>query len=86
MKPGGRLAYATCSVLPRENGEVAAAFELEHPQFRPLPIARAAETPELTDLARSRLPALAAEGFMLQLTPHRAGTDGFFLAVFERTA
>jgi 16S rRNA (cytosine967-C5)-methyltransferase len=87
VRPGGRLAYATCSVLAAENGEVAAAFELEHPQFRPLPIAAAAaRTPELTDAARQRLPELAEGGHMLQLTPHSAGTDGFFLALFERTA
>ncbi len=86
VKPGGRLAYATCSVLAAENGEVAANFELDHPQFRPLRIATAAETPELTDAFRAQLPALAAESFMLQLTPHRSGTDGFFLALFERIA
>jgi 16S rRNA (cytosine967-C5)-methyltransferase len=86
VRPGGRLAYATCSVLPAENAAVASAFELDHPRFRPLPIASAADTAELTDAARQRLPELAEGGHMLQLTPHSAGTDGFFLALFERTA
>ena len=86
VRPGGRLVYATCSVLPPENAEVAEAFELEHPQFRPLSVAAAAQTPELTDEARARLPELAGGGSRLQLTPHSAGTDGFFLALFERNA
>ena len=86
VKPGGRLAYATCSVLGAENGAVADAFELDHPQFRPLPIAQAADTPDLTDAARQRLCELAAGGARLQLTPHQTGTDGFFLALFERIA
>ncbi|WP_174300855.1 RsmB/NOP family class I SAM-dependent RNA methyltransferase [Caulobacter sp. S45] len=86
VKPGGRLAYATCSVLPAENEAVAAAFELNHPQFRPWPIARVLDAPDLTDAARIRLAELAGGGSRLQLTPHQSGTDGFFLALFERTA
>ncbi len=86
VRPGGRLAYATCSVLAAENMAVAAGFEMDHPRFRPVPIAQAAQTPDLTDDARVRLPELAAGGAMLQLSPHRSGTDGFFLALFERIA
>ena len=84
VKPGGRLAYATCSVLAAENGEVLDGFETDHPQFRPLPIAEAAWTPDITDAARAYLPQLAAGGARLQLSPHRSGTDGFFLALYER--
>ena len=87
VRPGGRLAYATCSVLAVENEEVASGFELDHPQFRPIPIAAAADDArDLTGAGRARLGELAEGGHMLQLTPHRAGTDGFFLALFERTA
>ena len=86
VRPGGRLVYATCSILAPENAEVAEAFELDHPQFRPLSVAKATQTPDLTDEARTRLPELAGDGAMLQLTPHSAGTDGFFVALFERFA
>jgi 16S rRNA (cytosine967-C5)-methyltransferase len=86
VKPGGGLAYATCSVLPAENAEIAAGFAAAHPEFAPVAIARAAETPALTDPARARLAALSDGGHTLQLTPRSSGTDGFFLALFERTA
>jgi 16S rRNA (cytosine967-C5)-methyltransferase len=86
VRPGGRLVYATCSILDQENAEVAAAFTTAHPTFKPIPIAEAAQTPNFTDVARERLATLAAGGHTLQLTPRRTGTDGFFCALFERTA
>lgn len=85
VRPGGRLAYATCSVLHAENGAVADAFLEAHPDFAPIPISYAAATPNLTDAARVKLGELA-DGHRLQLTPHRSGTDGFFLALFTRIA
>jgi 16S rRNA (cytosine967-C5)-methyltransferase len=86
VKPGGRLAYATCSVFGAENDAVASAFAAAHPAFRPVAIARAAQTTDLTDAARLRLAELSGDGHTLQLTPRRSGTDGFFLALFERSA
>jgi 16S rRNA (cytosine967-C5)-methyltransferase len=86
VKPGGRLAYATCSVFEAENEAVARAFATAHPAFRPVAIAKASQTPDLTDAARSRLAELAGDGHTLQLTPRRSSTDGFFLALFERSA
>ena len=83
VRPGGRLAYATCSVLLEENHAVADAFFAAHPDFTPRPIAEAAATPNLTDAARARLGQIA-EGHRLLLTPHRTQTDGFFLALFTR--
>ncbi len=84
VKRGGRLAYATCSVLHEENGAVADLFLSRHPDFAPRPIATAADTPFLTTAAQARLSALAAPPHMLQMTPRRTGTDGFFIALFER--
>ena len=84
VRPGGRLAYVTCSVLPAENGDVVQSFAAKHPQFRPLPVVEAAKTDMLTDAARARLAELAHGGHTVQLSPLRTGTDGFFIALFER--
>jgi 16S rRNA (cytosine967-C5)-methyltransferase len=74
LKPGGRLVYATCSILADENEAVAEAFQAAQPEFAAL------HCGEL--LAEQRV-ALEA-GQYLQLWPHRHATDGFFAAVFER--
>jgi 16S rRNA (cytosine967-C5)-methyltransferase len=74
VKPGGRLVYATCSILPGENEAVADAFSAAHTDFRPLSCA------EL--LAAQRIPLDTGE--RLRLWPHRHGTDGFFAAAWQR--
>jgi 16S rRNA (cytosine967-C5)-methyltransferase len=74
VKPGGRLVYATCSILPDENEAVADAFAGSHPEFKAL------ACNEL--LAVQRIPL--DTGAQLRLWPHRHGTDGFFAAAFER--
>jgi 16S rRNA (cytosine967-C5)-methyltransferase len=78
-KPGGRLVYATCSLLQAENEAVADAFEAQHGDtFVRLPVH------EL--LAQARVEAavdLDSQG-RLRLWPHRHGTDGFFAAVWQR--
>lgn len=74
LKPGGRLVYATCSLLAEENEAVADAFAASHPQFSALSCA------EL--LKAQRIPLDTGE--RLRLWPHRHGTDGFFAAAFER--
>lgn len=77
---GGRLIYATCSLLREENEERIAAFLARHPDFRALPIAGVwAET--LKDVP---CPDTALAGDFLRLTPRLHGTDGFFVAVLER--
>ena len=80
LKPGGRLVYATCSVLPQENEQVAEAFGAAHPDFEPCNVAEllaALKVPHAADLCN-------AEGRFLRLWPHRHGTDGFFAAVWQR--
>lgn len=74
VKPGGRLAYATCSVLRAENEEVALAFAARHPDF----------VPDESRWARERIPPRCFEGASLRLDPVRTGTDGFFLALWRR--
>ncbi len=76
VRKGGRLVYATCSLLAEENEAQVSGFLDRHPDFAVVPLARAwpLDTP----------PPCA--GDYLSLTPARHGTDGFFAAVLERAA
>ena len=86
VKPGGRLVFVTCSMLRGENEATADVFEENNPAFSPVPVAEALKAANLTDAARERLGALAEGGHRLRLSPASTGTDGFFAAVYERTA
>ncbi|RLJ39177.1 RsmB/NOP family class I SAM-dependent RNA methyltransferase [Acidovorax sp. 106] len=83
LKPGGRLVYATCSILPQENEAIAEAFSAAHPDFIPLD---AGET--LAQLKVAQAASLCSGGetgsAYLRLWPHRHQTDGFFAAVWTR--
>ena len=80
VKSGGRLVYATCSVLPQENELIAQAFSQAHPDFVPL---NAAQT--LAQLKVEGAAGLCTEGGdYLRLWPHRHATDGFFAAAWVR--
>jgi len=74
VKSGGRLVYATCSILPEENEMVVDAFLAAHPDFMRL---SAAEI-----LAKQEI--VVDTGEDLRLLPHVHGTDGFYAAVMER--
>jgi len=78
LKSGGRLVYATCSLLPQENEEVALAFGAVNPDFTPMAVA-----PLLTQLKVESAEGLCSGPF-LRLWPHRHSTDGFFAAVWVR--
>ena len=83
VKSGGRLVYATCSVLPEENEAIAEAFAAANPVFEPLDAAAL-----LAGLKVEGADALCAGGDnatrYLRLWPHRHATDGFFAAVWNR--
>ncbi|PIF29520.1 16S rRNA (cytosine967-C5)-methyltransferase [Acidovorax sp. 56] len=83
LKPGGRLVYATCSILPQENEAIAEAFSAAHPDFIPLDVG---ET--LAQLKVAQAASLCSGGetgsAYLRLWPHRHQTDGFFAAVWTR--
>ena len=78
LKSGGRLVYATCSVLPQENEDIANAFSAAHPDFVQVPV-----LDELTRLKVTNAQSLCS-GQFLRLWPHRHGTDGFFAAIWVR--
>ena len=78
LKPGGRLVYATCSLLREENEAVAQAFGEQEPGFEVLPAAQALAPLKLAD------PGALCSGDFLRLWPHRHATDGFFAAVWVR--
>ena len=80
LKTGGRLVYATCSVLRRENEAIAEAFGLANPDFAVLEAA-----PLLTQLGVERSDSLCS-GAYLRLWPHLHHTDGFFAAVWQKAA
>jgi 16S rRNA (cytosine967-C5)-methyltransferase len=80
VKAGGRLVYATCSLLRRENEDIAEAFSAAHPDFERLDAATVLESSQV-----ERAGELVRDG-MVRLWPHRHQTDGFFAAAWQRKA
>jgi 16S rRNA (cytosine967-C5)-methyltransferase len=78
LKPGGRLVYATCSLLKEENEHIAEAFSAANPGFHLL---QAAEV--LTQAGVENAPKLCSGAF-LRLWPYQHQTDGFFAAVWQK--
>ena len=74
LKAGGRLVYATCSLLAEENEEVVETFLKEHPEFTPIHCGKILQQQGIDIEAGERM----------RLWPHVHGTDGFFAAAFER--
>ena len=76
VKPGGRLVYATCSILREENEAIADEFAATHNDFRPASC--------MALLAAQKITLDTGEN--LRLWPHLHATDGFFAAAFERSS
>lgn len=74
VRPGGRIVYITCSVLPEENEDAVARFLDAHADFTAGALAE-------TSFGR---PGLERPHGALQLTPAHTGTDGFYVASLHR--
>ena len=83
VKPKGRIAYVTCSVLAEENGDQVRAFVERHPDFS---VEKPAETAQVLGERAylfSRAALISEHGLLM--TPRRTETDGFFVSLLRRT-
>jgi 16S rRNA (cytosine967-C5)-methyltransferase len=84
LKPDGRIAYITCSVLEEENGAQVRAFLGRHPSFVTEAPGTVAQALGERALVFSKAARLSGEGILM--TPRLTGTDGFFVALLRRGA
>lgn len=77
VAPGGRLIYATCTVIRAENRAVVEALRAAHPELEPVP------AKDVWGKQRAQ-PITDADSHYLEVLPHVHGTDGFFAAVLRR--
>jgi 16S rRNA (cytosine967-C5)-methyltransferase len=76
--PGGRLVYATCSLLEEENGAITAAFLAKHPEFETVPAA------DILARQGGAVPEGMPDDGSLRLLTHRHGTDCFYALAMQR--
>lgn len=76
LGPGGRLVYATCTLLSVENADVVSGFLGAHPELARVPL----------DRVLGARAATLGDGTAFTVAPHTHGTDGFFAAVLQRAA
>lgn len=80
VKLGGKLIYATCSIIPSENDGSISSFLAANPKFKCLSIAE-----HLANIGQSEiLKHVYQTQFGIQFTPLKSNTDGFFFAILER--
>ena len=78
VKPGGRLVYATCSLLDEENSAITAAFLAQHPEFEAVPAS------EILARQGAKVPDGMPLDGSLELLTHRHGTDCFYALTMRR--
>ena len=83
VKPGGRIAYVTCSVLAAENGDQVRGFLTRHPAFSVVPPAETTAALGERAFLYRRAVLMMDEGLLM--TPRRTDTDGFFVAVLRKS-
>ena len=83
VKPGGRIAYVTCSVLAEENGDQIQAFLARETGFRLVPSGEVANALGERAYLFRRAALMSDEGLLM--TPRRTDTDGFYLSVLARS-
>ncbi len=81
-KPGGRIAYVTCSVLPEENNNQVGAFVTRHPDFSVEKPADMAKVLGERAYLFARAALISEQGLLM--TPRRTDTDGFFVSLLRR--
>jgi 16S rRNA (cytosine967-C5)-methyltransferase len=84
VKPGGRIAYVTCSVLNGENGDQVRAFLARQPDFTIVPPADVTNALGERAFLFRRAALISDEGILM--TPRRTETDGFFVSLLRRAA
>jgi 16S rRNA (cytosine967-C5)-methyltransferase len=82
VRPGGRIAYVTCSVLSEENGDQVRSFLARHAQFVLVPPADVTRALGERAFLFGRAVLMTEEGLLM--TPRRTDTDGFFVAILVR--
>jgi 16S rRNA (cytosine967-C5)-methyltransferase len=82
VKPGGRIVYITCSILPEENDDALSAFLERNAGFKQLPPADMLAQAGLDELSGLTRPTALG----LQMTPRKTATDGFFVAILQRAS
>jgi 16S rRNA (cytosine967-C5)-methyltransferase len=84
VRPGGRIAYITCSVLDEENGAQIRGFAARHPDFSVEKPAEVGTALGERAYMFSRAALVSDEGLLM--TPRRTDTDGFFVSLLRRSA
>jgi 16S rRNA (cytosine967-C5)-methyltransferase len=82
VKPGGRIAYVTCSLLAEENGDQVRAFLTRQGDFAPMPPSQVASALDERAYLFRRAVLISEEGLLM--TPRRTDTDGFYVSLLVR--